>query len=184
MNINVRNDIVLSQNKTIKLLFLWAISSSAALILMTILCGFAFLSRPIKLVPLTGQEFSFSDRSYSPEYLSEMARKVAQLRFTFNPSTVSNQYRSLYQSADITDMKILKDMFSKEIKTIKHKEISSVFYTTESKAYPGKHYAMVVGKLERYSHGIPISSKQKKLKVQFSFNGSLNLKSIEDVSDE
>ena len=184
MNIGVRDDIVLRQNRTIKLLFAWAASSSITLLLMACLCGYAFVSRPIKIVPFSGVGFSVSDRDYSPEYLSEMARKIAQLRFTFNPETVSSQYASLYNSAASKDVQSLKDAFNKEIKIIKHKEISSVLYITESKAYPKGHYAIVKGKLERSSHGIHLSSKNIKYKVSFHFNGTLNLKSIEDIGDE
>lgn len=184
MIISTRDDVVVRKNRLIKILFSWAVSSTVILFVMTLLCGYAFLSRPIKIVPFNGNSFSVSDRDYSPAYLSEMARKVAQLRYTFNPETVSSQYASLYNSADIKFISSLKDSFSKEIITIKHKEISSVLYIAESRAFPEGHYAIVKGKLERSSHGIHLSSNNKKLKVKFNFNGTLNLNSIEDVSDE
>lgn len=176
-----RNNIVARQKRTMRAILAWAISSSISLIIVTILCGYAFLSRPIKLIPMCGSEVVISDTSYSPEYLLESAKKIAHLRLTFNPETVSSQYAKLLNFTDLKHQASIKNYLNKEIKTVQHKAISSVFYINKVKVDITKNKAVLTGELDRSSHGIALKPEQKQYEIQFSFNGTLQLKSIKEL---
>ena len=166
-----------------RLLLAWAVSSSVSLIVVSLLCGYAMLSRPIKLVPFSGHEMSISDLSYSPEYILDSAKKVAQLRFSFNPETIKNQYRDILNLTDLQYQPFVKAKLAREVEVVTHKEISSVFYVKEYHVDVSKNIAVLKGELDRSSHGIRLAPIQKSFEFKFSFNGSLYLESIKELSD-
>lgn len=179
-----RDNIIARQQRLIRLTFGWAVSSSVAVILLIGLSGYAFLSRPIKLVPMTGNTMAISDINYSPEYLLDSAKKILQLRLTFNPSTIQQQYRELVNVTAIAFQEKLKEKLHQEIDVVNHKEIASVFYVTDSHVDVSRHFAVISGDLLRSSHGIALTPEQKRYEVQFGFNGSLALQSIKEITNE
>ena len=183
MIISKRNHVIARQKKMMRLLLAWAISSSISLVFVTLLCGYAMLSRPIKLVPFSGREMSISDLSYSPEYLLEYAKKVAQLRFSFSPETIKNQYRDILNLTDLKYQSSVKAKLAHEVEVVSHKEISSVFYVKESHVDASKNTAVLKGELVRASHGIRLTPSPKSFEFKFSFNGSLHLESIKELSN-
>lgn len=183
MDMQKRGNIIARQKKMMRIVFAWAISSSIALVVMSLLCGYAFLSRPIKLVPMTGREMSISDMAYSPEYLVESAKKIAQLRFTFNVDTIKQQYAELVNITQIKYQDPLKEKLKQEISVVNHKEITSVFYIKNIKVDLPNNSAVVTGELDRSSHGVPLKSEIKSYKIQFAFKGTLALESIKEVKN-
>ena len=165
-----------------RMLLAWSVSSSISLVFVSLLCVYVVLSRPVKLVPFTGQTISVSDLSYSPEYLLESARKIAELRLTFNPATIRQQYKDIINITDIKYQLSLKEKLEKEIETVRHKEISSVFYIKQTHANASKNTVVISGELDRTSHGIRFKPEEKTFEVKFKFNGSLYLESFKELS--
>ena len=179
-------DHALAKNRLLlKVLLMWAISATAAVMVLSFACAYAFQHKEVHWLPMcTGAEFSISDRTYSPAYLKEMTEKVADLRLTYSPETVASRNATLLRTIPANHQEAFKKQLLSEQKTVQDKNISSVFYAEKVSVDVSQTQGKITGLLHRTSHGLQLSPKRKTYQLQFVFkNGLLGLQSMKEIND-
>lgn len=185
MDTRFRDDAIAKNRLALKLTFLWALLSSMSLILVTLLCFYGIKHQNVRWLPLCGVDFEVGDLAYSPSYLQEMAKKVADLRLTYNPETVASRFNALVHLAPINKQEPLKKVLDQEIKTIIRKNISSVFYSQKISVDIKHHQANIEGELCRLNHGLEMKPEHKTYLLTFTFkDGLLSPDSIKDITHD
>jgi len=183
MNTAYRDDAIKKNRLLLKLLLIWALSSTLAVIILSVLNTYSLLHRQVHWLPVCVDKFSLGDREYSPNYLKEMTKKVADLRLTYNPETIDARLTMLSHLIAINKQEIFLRLLDSERKTIHEKNISSVFYDEKISVDVSKNQGQIEGLLYRTSHGLSLKPQHKIYRIQFSFtNGLLSLQSIREMS--
>lgn len=180
-------DHALAKNRLLlKVLLMWALSMTAAVLVLSCLCVYTFQHKEVHWLPMcTGAEFSISDRTYSPAYLQEMTEKIADLRLTYSPDTVDSRNAKLLYTIPANHQAGFKKQLLSEQKTVHDKNISSVFYAEKIAVDVALHQGQITGVLHRTSHGLQLSPKRKTYRLQFLYkNGLLGLLSMKEINDE
>lgn len=179
-------DHALAKNRLLlKVLLMWAISVTAAVMVLSCLCVYAFQHKEVHWLPMcTGAEFSISDKTYSPAYLKEMTEKVVDLRLTYSPETVDSRNVTLLHTIPANHQEAFKHQLLSEQKTVHDKNISSVFYAEKVNVDVDKGEGQITGMLHRTSHGLQLRPKRKTYQLHFVFkNGLLGLQSMKEIND-
>lgn len=179
-------DHALAKNRLLlKVLLMWALSATAAVLALSFTCVYAFQHKEVHWLPMcTGEEFSISDRTYSPAYLMDMTEKVADLRLTYSPNTVDSRNAKLLYTIPANHQEAFKKQLLSEQKIVHDKNISSVFYAEKINVDVDKAQGRITGLLHRTSHGLQLSPKRKTYQLQFVFkNGLLGLQSMKEIND-
>ena len=186
MKTSFRDHALAKQQWLLKFTLLWALSSTLAVIVLSVTCGYALTHRQVHWLPVcTSGEFSVGERDYSAAYLQQMTQKVADLRLTFNPETIDSRYESLLLLTPISQQNAYRRVLDADIATVHEKNSSSAFYTEYVSVDVAHHQGRVSGLLHRTSHGLALTPKHKTYELQFSFaSGQLNLESIKEIPDE
>lgn len=186
MDTKFRDDAISRSRLAFRVTLVWAILSSASLLVVSIMSFHLYQSKPVRWLPVCGMnEFSLSTNAYSPSYLRQMAKKVADLRLTYNPETIESRYSTLVKIAEPSAQEALSKLISAEIEVIKKKNISSVFYPEKVKIDTAHHVAQVEGSLQRSTRGLLIKPVYKAYQINFSFHeGELSLVAIKEMKRE
>lgn len=185
MDTQFRDNAIAKNRLLLKLILVWALSSTCAVIVLAFLCFYTLAHRQVHWLPVcTGAEFSIGDGAYSPEYLKEMTQKIADLRLTYNPETIDARYRMLSQLIPANLQESFKKILDAERTTVHEKNVSSVFYAEKVAVNVAQNQGKIEGLLYRTSHGLQLKSQHKVYQLQFSFyNGLLSLQSIQEIHD-
>jgi len=186
MDLRLRDDAIAKNRVLLRISLIWAILSSFSLIIISSLCFYAFNHKQSYWLPVcTASELSIGGSSYSASYMREMTLKIATLRLTYSPNTINERYEALIHLADASKQESLKKILDDEIKLIKKKNISSVFYSDGVKVDSKHHIAKITGMLQRTIHDLSVKAQRKTYLIQFSFNnGLLSVVSIKEQKDE
>lgn len=186
MKTSIRDNAILKSRLLLNIAFVWALSSSLGVVILGALCFYAFKHQQIHWLPVCSDSgFSLSNSSYSPSYLKGMAKKVIDLRLTYNPETVATRFESLIHLIPAEKQEVFKKMLDLEAKTVKEKNISSVFYEEAIAVDVNKGQAKIKGFLNRTSHGLQIRPAYKAYLLTFSFkNGVMWPNSVKEIRDE
>lgn len=185
MNTAYRDNALAKNRLLLKLSLAWAVSSSAAVLVLTFICFYALTHRQVHWLPVcTGAEFSIGQRAYSAAYLKEMTEKCADLRLTYNPETIDARYAMLSHLLPANMQEAFSKLLDEERKTVHDKNISSVFYSENVSVDVAHHQGQVAGLLYRTSHGLQLAPERKVYRLQFTFkDGLLSLSSIQEIHD-
>lgn len=86
MNINFRNNQLSKQRMMILMSLCWAISATLGVVLLGSLCLYLVKNQQTHWLPVcTESELVIGPSSYTPSYVKEMAKKIMNLRLTYNP---------------------------------------------------------------------------------------------------
>lgn len=186
MQTSYRDNAVLRNRLLLKLTLLWAMGSTLAVIVLTLLCFYLVKHQETHWLPVcVGDEFSIGGGSYSPQYLKEMTQKAADLRLTYNPETIESRYKMLTHLIPLNHQEAFKHLLDSEKTTVLSKNISSVFYAENVSVDVQHATGKIEGELVRTSHGLQLNPKHKAYLLQFSFkNGLLGLESIKEIVNE
>jgi len=186
METRFRDDALARNQLALRVTFVWAVIASASLLIVGIMGLQLYKHKETHWLPLcTDGAFSIGESSYSSSYLQQMAKKVADLRLTYNPETVVSRYRVLTHLATPSMQEALNQQLRIEISAIKKKNISSVFYPESIAVDTAHNSAKLKGLLHRSSHGLQLSPVPKIYLIKFVFqSGVLSPVSIEEVSHE
>ena len=114
-----------------------------------------------------------------------MAKKVADLRLTYNPETIESRYGALLRIAEPRAQEELAKILNNEINVIKEKNISSVFYPEKVKIDSVHHVAQLDGLLQRSTRGLLIKPVYKAYQINFAFHeGELSPVAIKEIQSE
>ena len=185
MQTTYRDDAIAKNRLLFKFTLLWAMSTTLAVIVLSLLCLYAMKHRQVHWLPIcTGLEFSIGDSAYTPAYLKQMTEKVADLRLTYNPETIDARYRTLIHLIPGNTQESYKKLLDREIATVHEKNISSVFYAERLAVDVKTNQGQIAGLLYRTSHGLELKPQHKTYQIQFSFkNGTLGLQSVKELND-
>ncbi|STX81255.1 conjugative transfer protein TraE [Legionella busanensis] len=186
MDIKFRDDAISKNRLVLRITFIWALVSSCSLLVVTVMSFHAFKHQKMLWLPVCSPtDFSISETDYSPGYLKEMAKKVIDLRLTYNPETIESHYKMLANLTMSNYQEQINRLLSHEIASVKKKSISSVFYTDKVSVDTKHHEALVSGFLHRTSHGLALEPSYRQYKLSFAFkNGELSPISIIEVKNE
>lgn len=181
-----RDNAVLKSRLLLNMALIWAGSASIAVVILSALCFYAIKHKQTHWLPVCASSgFDISESDYSPSYIKEMAKKVIMLRLTYNPETVESRFTTLAHLIPADRQESFKKILDLEAKTVKEKNISSVFYEDEIAVDLNKGQVKVKGYLNRTSHGLQIKPKYKQYRLQFSFsNGVMWPESVKEINDE
>lgn len=186
MEIKFRDDAISKNRLALRITFIWALISSCSLLLVSVMSFHAFKHQKVHWLPVcSGAEFSISETDYSPAYLKEMAKKIIDLRLTYNPETIESHYKTLVNLTPGKYQESLNTRLQKEIEAVVQKNITSVFYTDKISVDTKHHQALISGFLHRTSHGLSLKPRHKQYQLTFVFrSGELSPLSIVEVNDE
>ncbi|HHF7349660.1 TPA: TraE/TraK family type IV conjugative transfer system protein [Legionella feeleii] len=187
MDILYRDDVIARTRLLLKWVLAWAISSSLAVVTLSLLCAYVVKHRQTHWLPLcTGSEFNIGETAYSPGYLKDLALKVIDLRLTYSPDTIEARVEQLVHLIPADFQRHFKRRLEEEVRTVQEKNISSVFYADVDhiEIDISHHQGRVAGVLHRTSHGLPLKEERKTYLLQFALkSGLLMLQSIKEVSE-
>jgi len=183
MDTKFRDDAVSKYRLSLRIAFIWAITSSIILCAVLFSGLYYIKHQKTRWLPIcTTTDFYIGESGYSPSYLREMSRKVSELRLSYNPETIDARYQQLIHLAPIKTQRTLTQILDEEIKVVKEKNISSAFYSDRILVDSKHHKARVSGFLHRSSRGLVIKPEYKSYDIQFSFkHGELSPVSILEV---
>lgn len=186
MDIKFRDDAIAKNRMVLRITFIWAMVSSLSLLVISVMSFQAFKHQKTRWLPVcSSTDFSISEVDYSPGYLKEMAKKVIDLRLTYNPETIESHYKTLVNLTSGQHQEKINKILSDEIDAVKRRNISSVFYTDKISVDTKHHLALISGYLHRTSHGLALKAQYKQYKIVFSFrNGELSPVSVTEVQNE
>lgn len=185
MDILYRDDVISRTRLLLKWVLAWAVSSSLAVVALSLLCAYVVKHRQTHWLPLcTGSEFNIGETGYSPGYLKDLALKVIDLRLTYSPDTIEARVEQLIHLTPADFQSHFKRRLEEEVKTVQEKNISSVFYAEHIEIDSNHHQGRVAGVLHRTSHGLPLKEERKTYLLQFALkSGLLMLQSIKEVNE-
>lgn len=186
MQTSFRDNAIAKNHFLLRIMLLWALCTTAAVIVMSGLCFYVVTHKQTHWLPIcTGSEFSIGDSAFSPTYLKEMTQKAADLRLTYNPETIESRHKTLSHLIPANHLDAFKRLLDAEKNTVLSKNISSVFYAEEVLVDVQHATGKIKGQLVRTSHGLQLKPQHKTYLLQFSFkNGLLGLESIKELIDE
>tara|TARA_B100000519_G_C14061387_1_gene352252 strand:+ start:174 stop:740 length:567 start_codon:yes stop_codon:yes gene_type:complete len=186
MDTKFRDDAISKNRLALRVTLAWAILSSISLFIVSLMSFSLYKSKPVRWLPVCSvSEFSVSESSYSPSYLRQMAKKVADLRLTYNPETIESRYGALLRIAEPRAQEELAKILNNEINVIKEKNISSVFYPEKVKIDSVHHVAQLDGLLQRSTRGLLIKPVYKAYQINFAFHeGELSPVAIKEIQSE
>lgn len=186
MDVKFRDDAVSKNRLVLRITFIWALISSVSLLIVSIISLYGFKHQKTHWLPVCSTtDFSIGETDYSPAYLKEMAKKITDLRLTYNPETIESRYTTLIHLTPAAFQENVNKRLMNEIEAVKKKNISSVFYSDKISVDTKHHLAIISGFLHRTSHGLALSPVYKGYEIQFAFNGGeLSPLSISEVNHE
>lgn len=185
MHIRLRDDLLSKQRLVFRITLLWATTSSITLLVLILAWSSSLKHQKIYLLPLSADSYVLSDTTYSASYLKDMAEKVIDLRFSFNPQSIKGRYETLSNLTAIPVRQAISSLLKEEQESALEKNVSSAFYIEKTQTNTKQHEAVVSGYLHRSSHHLEIKPLFKKYRLRFEFKqGHLNLLSIQEVDDE
>lgn len=186
MELKTRDNKVNNIEFRIRAILAWAISSTTIAALLVILCAYAFISRPTKIVNWQGESVSFSDTSVSPSYLRQFGLSVLQYRLTFTPKIIDDRFLRLMRLVTTRTHEQVAAQLAAETKLIKARKLTSVFYPDlqHIRLEPRYRQLIVSGELQRTEQGVTLPAIHKIFEVDFTTNhfGPVMLTQIKEVS--
>lgn len=186
MELKTRNNQVNNIEFRLRAIFAWALSSTVIAGMLVILCGYAFISRPTKIINWQGDSVSFSDTSVSPSYLRQFGLSILQYRLTFTPNTIDDRFTRLMRLVTMQTHAEVSQQLTAEEKLVKVRKLTSVFYPDLRHLQLESHYRRLIvpGELYRTEQGVTIPSVHKVFEVDFTRNyfGPVLLTQIKEVA--
>lgn len=182
MKTQYRDDAIERNKQTVRILTIVCIAQSVVILALAGLSLYSFTAREIVYQPtLGGASYTLSQRRFSPAYLQAQASNIMQLRLTWNPTTVEQQYEQLLSMTAPQALQTIRPLLNAEINTVKKRAMHSVFYQTKVIVDPKQAVAQVFGSLERIDDGVVLPAVKKAYWVMFDYrSGSLDLVSIKE----
>jgi conjugal transfer pilus assembly protein TraE len=185
MKTDFRNNQLSKQRMMVLMTLCWAVSATLGVVFLGSLCLYLAKTQQTHWLPVcTESELTLGASSYSPSYMKEMAKKIMNLRLTYNPETVEGRFASLAYLIPAKEQQAFKKLLDEEALSIKENEISSVFYEENFAPDLKLNQAKIDGELHRAKHGVWLEPKKARYLIQFSFNqGQLWPQSIKELDD-
>jgi len=186
MDIKFRDDAISKYRLSLRITFIWALVSTVSLLILSLINFYGFKHQKTHWLPVCStSDFWVGETEYSPAYLREMAKKVADLRLTYNPEIIDARYSTLIHLTQASYQEKVNKRLSLEIDAVKKKNISSVFYSDKVSVDTKHHMAIISGFLHRTSHGLALKPVYKSYELKFVFKGGeLSPLSITEVKHE
>ena len=186
MDTTFRDDAISKYRLALRITFIWAFVSTFTVLILSVVNLYSFKHQKTHWLPVcSSTDFWVGESDYSPAYLKEMVKKITDLRLTYNPETIDSRYKRLINLTPAPYQEALTKQLMNEIKAVKKKNISSVFYSDKIFVDTKNHMAVISGHLHRTSHGLSVKPAYKSYQVKFHFkSGDLSPISITEVSHE
>ena len=181
METQVRDDAIAKNKKTLRVITIACLAEAVAIVVLAGICIYAMSAKKTVYQPTMGASYTLSGKAFSPVYLKDMASDIMQLRLTWNPSTVIQQYGKILSMVKPSSVTYVRKSLNSEIATIKNRKMSSVFYQTLARIDVKRQAAIVSGSLERIDDGVILPAVTKHYLIQFHYvGGTLQIVSIKE----
>lgn len=139
----------------------------------------------ILVPPQINKSFWVSGEQVSPQYLDEMSRFIADLRFNLTPESSATQRETLLRYTDPTFYNEFKALLIKEADYVAEQHISIAFYPTQDIRVDAKRLKTIVeGDLKSSVGDTAIPAKHVKYLLLFKYNyGRLFIKQFQEIKN-
>lgn len=169
MRTTIRDDAILKNKQMMRVLSIACISEALVILVLSALVVYLDLSRNIVLVPTNSNvQYKVSALHVSANYIKDMAENVVQLRLSWNAQSISHQFQKLLAMSEMSARQSLAKQLNQEIKVVKKRKMSSVFYQEGVPlANLNNMTVKVVGTLQRVDDDVLLSPVKKAYLIHF-----------------
>ncbi len=165
-------------------LVLAALLALVSLLLTISVCRLIGRERIVITPPVVNQAFWVEARAVSPEYLSQMASFLAQLRLNLTPGNAVYQQETLLRYTDPAYYGDLKNELVSEAEQLEKTHTSLIFYPVEVTVDTQQLTAQMTGNLSATVGNDHLPAQRIHYQLQFRYSeGRLWLKSFEEMKD-
>jgi conjugal transfer pilus assembly protein TraE len=163
-------------------LVLAALLALVSLLLTVSVCRLIGRERIVITPPVVNQAFWVEAKAVSPEYLSQMASFLAQLRLNLTPGNAAYQQETLLRYTDPAYYGDLKNELVSEAGQLEKTHTSLIFYPVEVAVDAKQLTAQLTGDLSATvgNDHLPVQRIHYQLQFRYS-EGRLWLKSFEEI---
>ena len=166
-------------------LVLAALLTLVCLLLAISVCRMVGRERIVITPPVINQAFWVEAQAVSPEYLSQMAIFLAQLRLNLTPSSATYQRDTLLRYTDPAYYGDLKNELVNEADQLEKTHTSLIFYPVEVKVDMKNLYVHITGDLNATVGNDPLPVQRLSYQLGFRFSeGRLWLKSFQETKND
>jgi conjugal transfer pilus assembly protein TraE len=165
-------------------LVLAALLAGVCLLLTVSVCRLIGRERIVITPPVVNQAFWVEARAVSPEYLSQMASFLAQLRLNLTPANAAYQQETLLRYTDPAYYGDLKNELVNEAEQLEKTHTSLIFYPVEVVVDAKQLTAQLTGDLSATVGNDHLPVQRIHYQLQFYYSeGRLWLKSFEEIKN-
>jgi conjugal transfer pilus assembly protein TraE len=163
-------------------LVLAALLAGVCLLLTISVCRLIGRERIVITPPVVNQAFWVEAKAVSPEYLSQMASFLAQLRLNLTPGNAAYQQETLLRYTDPAYYGDLKNELVSEAGQLEKTHTSLIFYPVEVTVDVKQLAADITGDLSATVGNDHLPVQRIRYQLQFRYSeGRLWLKSFEEI---
>ena len=165
-------------------LVLAALLALVSVLLAVSVCRLIGRERIVITPPIVNQAYWVEAKAVSPEYLSQMASFLAQLRLNLTPGNAAYQQETLLRYTDPSYYGDLKNELVNEAEQLAKTHTSLIFYPVEVTVDAKQLTAQLTGDLSATvgNDHLPVQRIHYQLQFRYS-EGRLWLKSFEEIKD-
>lgn len=152
-------------------LVLAALLAVMSILLAITVCRMMGRERIVIVPPVVNQAFWIEAHAVSPEYVSQMASFLSQLRFNLTPGNAAYQQETLLRYTDPTYYGDLKNELVREADQLTKTHTSLVFYPIEIRVDATHFTADITGDLNARVGNDPLPTQRLHYHLRFRFSG-------------